>query len=211
MVVMETNVSRPDDRRTRRSRTQLVLIFALFLLPPVSAWVAWKYLGEQGVGRDHQCRNPGFSGAAAATGRARPADGTALAEEELRGRWTYVLFAPGDCDERCQQQLYLTRQIRLAMSKDIPRVQRLLVLAQQPAAELESRLADEQPDLRWVVRGEQADPLLQQFRGDGFCPTGEQYFLVDPLGNLMMYYNLEVPAKGMMRDLQKLLKISQIG
>ncbi|MGB5671107.1 MAG: hypothetical protein WBM71_11195, partial [Sedimenticolaceae bacterium] len=62
-----------------------------------------------------------------------------------------------------------------------------------------------------VVLGEQADPLLQVFSGTGFAPKGGQLFLVDPLGNLMMYYNLEVPAKGMMRDLQKLLKISQIG
>ena len=36
---------------------------------------------------------------------------------------------PGDgCDERCQQQLYLTRQIRLGMNKDVRRIQRLLVL-----------------------------------------------------------------------------------
>ncbi|MGB5760924.1 MAG: hypothetical protein WBM58_00080 [Sedimenticolaceae bacterium] len=204
-------MSRPDDRRKRRSRTQLVLIFALFLLPPVSAWVAWKYLGEQGVG---VTTNAGTLVSPARplqlTGLVQP-DGTVFPPDELRGRWAYVMFAPGDCGESCQQQLYLTRQIRLSMSKDIPRVQRLLILAEQPSPELVRQLADKQADLRWVVLGEQADPLLQVFSGTGFAPKGGQLFLVDPLGNLMMYYNLEVPAKGMMRDLQKLLKISQIG
>lgn len=42
-------MSKPDASQVRRSRVQLILIFALFLLPPVSAWVAWKYLGERGV------------------------------------------------------------------------------------------------------------------------------------------------------------------
>ena len=56
-----------------------------------------------------------------------------------------------------------------------------------------------------------AQALLQPFRGDGFAPQGEQFFLVDPLGNLMMYYDPGVQASGVMKDLQKLLKISQIG
>ena len=204
-------MSRSEDHGARRSRTQLVLIWALFLLPPVSAWMAWTYLGERGVAAT--------TNAGTLIAPARPLqlaglqqiDGKPFSDRELRGRWTYVVFATGDCDEACQKQLYLTRQTRIAMSKDIPRVQRLLVLGRQPSAELVQLLGKEQPDLHWVVRGEQADALLQQFSGEGFQPAGGQYFLVDPLGNLMMFYDLGVPAKGIMKDLQKLLKISQIG
>lgn len=204
-------MSRPDDRQTRRSRVQLVLIFLLFLLPPVSAWVAWKYLGEQGV--------EVTTNAGTLIAPPRPlkieglhrADGTVLAEGDFRGRWTYVVFASANCDERCEQQLYLTRQIRLAMSKDVARVQRLLVFAQQPAPALAQHLAEEHADLIWVVRSEQAQALLQQFGGAGFGSAGEQYFLVDPLGNLMMYYDSDIPTRGIMKDLQKLLKISQVG
>lgn len=187
------------------------MIWVLFLLPPISAWVAWKYLGEQGAGATTN------AGTLVAPARPlqlhglRQPDGKPLAEGDLRGRWTYVLFASADCGDRCQKQLYLTRQIRIAMSKDIQRVQRVLVLSKIPSPALVEQLAAEHEDLRWVVGGEQAKPLLQQFSGEGFDPTGAQFFLIDPLGNLMMYYDLEVAAKGMMRDLQKLLKISQIG
>lgn len=195
----------------RRSRTKLVLIFVLFLIPPVAAWVAWQYLGSRGV--------DATTNAGTLVSPARPltieglrrADGSALSGADLRGRWTYVLFTPNGCDERCERQLYLTRQVRLAMNKDIPRVQRLLVLGAEPAPDLARRLAEDHEDLEWVVRGEQAAPLLREFRGDGFGPEGGQYFLVDPLGNLMMVYDLEVPSKGIVKDLQKLLKISQIG
>lgn len=36
-------------------------------------------------------------------------------------------------------------------------------------------------------------------------------FLVDPLGNVMMRYNNEAPAKGMIKDLQHLIRASRIG
>lgn len=204
-------MSRSEDRQSRRSRTQLILIWILFLLPPLSAWVAWKYLGEEGAGTTTNAGTLVSPARPLQLAGLRRADGTPFTDKDLQVRWTYVLFAPGDCGEVCEKQLYLTRQTRIAMSKDIPRVQRLLVLGQQPPAELAERLREEQPDLHWVVRGQQAGPLMQQFSGAGFGTTGEQYFLVDPLGNLMMFYDLGVPAKGLMKDLQKLLKISQIG
>ena len=121
------------------------------------------------------------------------------------------MFANGGCDATCEQQLYLTRQIRLAMNKDMQRVQRVLVVDAPPQTPLASQLESAHQDLIVAVRDAGAAPLLQRFRGNGFSTGGAQYFLVDPLGNLMMFYDLEVPAKGMLRDLQKLLKISQIG
>ena len=208
---METNESTPDPRQVRRSRISLVLIFVLFLIPPVAAWVTWQYLGTEGV--------EGTTNAGTLVTPARPlqidglplAGGSTFAERDLRGRWTYVMFASSTCDETCKQQLYLTRQTRVAMNKDIPRVQRLLVLLDAPDESFTRFLTDEHQDLQWVVLADDATGLLAQFRGAGFAPEGVQYFLVDPLGNLMMYYDLQVPARGMRDDLRKLLKISQIG
>lgn len=208
---METNGSAPDPRQIRRSRISLVLIFTLFLIPPLAAWVVWQYLGAQGVDATTNAGTLITPARPLQLDGLRLADGSVLAERDLRGRWTYVMFAPSHCDETCEQQLYLTRQTRLAMNKDIPRVQRLLILPDDPDQALLGFLAEQHEDLRWVVRSERAETLLEQFRGASFAPQGVQYFLVDPLGNLMMFYDLEVPTKGMRDDLRKLLKISQIG
>jgi hypothetical protein len=206
---MHAPEARTPDRR--RSRLQLVLIFALFLAPPVAAWFAWQYVGDHGVGAT---TNAGTliqpPRPLRVSGLARP-DGDALTDADLRGRWTYVLFAPAGCDDRCRRQLYLTRQIRLAMNKDMPRVRRILVLDDQPGPDLARRLAAEHTDLELAIRRGEAARLIETFSGGGFAPSGAQYFLVDPLGNLMMFYDLEIPAKGTMKDLRKLLKISQIG
>ena len=145
------------------------MIFALFLLPPLGAWFAWQYLGEHGVDTT--------TNAGTLVSPARPlqltglvqADGSPLTGDALRGRWTYVLFAAGDCDQRCTRQLYLTRQARLAMSKDIPRGQRLLVLDRQPDPDLVQYLANEHVDLRWVVHDSRAAPLLLRSAARASC------------------------------------------
>lgn len=200
-----------DAQAPGRGRLQLLLIFGLFLIPPVGAWITWQYLGDHGVA---ETTNAGTLVSPARPVRVeglQAADGNPFGESGLRGRWTYVMFAPEGCEDRCQQQLYLTRQVRLAMNKDVSRVQRLLVLGGSPDAALMSQLENEHSDLQWVVQPSADGRFAGQFRGAGYTSNGAQYFLLDPLGNLMMFYDLSTPTKGMMKDLQKLLKISQIG
>ncbi len=200
--------------RTHPGRRQLLGIIALFLLPPVLAWIAWYYLDTHGVSAT--------SNAGTLIQPARPLaeDGlhnsqTSESQDfsELRGHWVYVIYAGATCAETCREQLYVTRQIRIGVNKDMSRVRRLLVIQQPLAPELGAELAQQHPDLIIVQPDHNAhQPDWQQpFEDVRFDTSGEYYFLVDPLGNLMMYYDLTIPAKGVRRDLQKVLKISQIG
>jgi cytochrome oxidase Cu insertion factor (SCO1/SenC/PrrC family) len=195
----------------RNNRLKLLAIIALFMLPPLAAWVAWQTMDATGAGATTNAGTLVTPARPLSFAGLKQPDGNVLDESALRGRWTIVMFANGECDDRCSELLYLTRQIRLGMNKDIPRVQRLLVLDTSPSPEVAAELARDHEDLIWVIRDASAATLMQAFHGDGFAPDGEQSFLVDPLGNLMMVYGPEVPAKGMMKDLRKLLKISQIG
>ena len=194
-----------------KGRRQLLLIVALFLIPPATAWLAWLYLQEQGVGATTNAGTLVSPARPVHLGGLRNGSGAPFDPDTLRGRWTYVLFGDARCEDDCWERLYLTRQTRLAMNKDIARVQRLLILSSAPSAGLVQRLSNEHPDLRWVVLDNAAEPGLQAFDGVGYDRKGNHYFLVDPLGNLMMVYDLSVPAKGVMKDLRKLLKISQVG
>jgi cytochrome oxidase Cu insertion factor (SCO1/SenC/PrrC family) len=50
------------------------------------------------------------------------------------------------------------------------------------------------------------------FSVEGISMQGaDNIYLVDPLGNLMMYYPSDADPRGMIQDLQRLLKYSQIG
>ncbi|MEM6405288.1 MAG: hypothetical protein AAF669_01645 [Pseudomonadota bacterium] len=195
-------------------RRQLLGIIALFLLPPMLAWAAWYYLNTHGVsstsnaGTLIQPARPLPEGGLSDSQTGEPQD-----VSDLRGRWLYVMYAGADCAERCREQLYVTRQIRIGVNKDISRVRRLLVVQQSLAPELRAELIQQHPDLIIVQpdANVQSPDWQQPFQDIRFDTSGEYYFLVDPLGNLMMFYDLMVPAKGVRKDLQKLLKVSQIG
>ncbi len=196
-----------------RRRVQLVLLALLFMAPVVAAWVAWLYVGEHGVGATSN------AGTLVTPARALPddlplleLDGGPLRERALRGRWTYVLFGQGaDCDAACDAWLFKTRQLRVSINKDFPRVQRLLILGERPPAEVLRAMQQEHPDLLFAVADGPGLVAVRQTFAVAAPPDGSQVFLVDPLGNVMMTYDAGVGFKGMLKDLRKLLKVSQIG
>jgi hypothetical protein len=132
----------------------------------------------------------------------------------LRGNWTLVYLTSAECGEACRHNLYKMRQARLAQNEQIRRVQRLLVMGTtQVPEELTAFLAAEHPRMDFVTLAtEQFDHLSGFFSIDD-TPVGEagRVYIVDPLGNLMMYYPPEADPRGLLKDLQKLLKYSRIG
>lgn len=194
--------------RDRRGRWQFLLILALFVVPLLGA-VAWYALA------------PGAVPAPAVHGTlihpAQPLEAfelaitedgdEAFALDDLRGRWTLLHVIDRDCTATCGERLYYTRQIRAALGRDRQRVQRV-VLA--PAGERTPGLAPllaEHPQLR-VVRAAVRGPLQRQLPADLDAAT---VLLIDPLGNLMMRFDPNVEPDGILEDLEKLLKLSQVG
>jgi cytochrome oxidase Cu insertion factor (SCO1/SenC/PrrC family) len=134
---------------------------------------------------------------------------------DLNGRWTLLYIDDTSCGEFCQQQLYNITQTRLATGKDLPRVQRMLLFT--PESDV-SRIADSIArfgGLEFAAMAERGvfDAFVESFRmkPDEQVPAARRTYIVDPLGNLMMYYPPGEDPKGMLRDLLRLLKASQVG
>ncbi|HXH04315.1 MAG TPA: hypothetical protein VNN09_13510, partial [Candidatus Competibacteraceae bacterium] len=105
-------------------------------------------------------------------------------------------------------------QVRLALGKDLERVQALFLMATAPGTEQLGWLAREHPELTSGV----ADAATRAFFRDAFpngAAEGEWIYLIDPLGNLFMRYpaamRAEREAKGLLEDLRHLLKYSKLG
>jgi len=123
----------------------------------------------------------------------------------LWGKWSMIQVDPGSCDDACRSSLVATRQVRLALGKDMQRIQRLLIVTHgmpDPA------LVQEHPGL--IIYDVQRENGLKLVQAIGPAAPGD-IFIVDPLGNLMMRYPVDTPMKGMYEDLKRLLKLSQIG
>jgi hypothetical protein len=153
----------------------------------------------------------------------RAGSGEPVAVPGSESRWAMVIpVARGRCDEACEQRLYETRQIHLAMGKEFNRLHRLYIsdhsaasieLAVQslsdgrpaPAAgDFAAYLASEHGDLRAVtVSAERFHSLFPEQAAD---PS--TWYLADPAGWVMMSYNKDVPYKDVISDLKFLLKNS---
>ena len=129
----------------------------------------------------------------------------------LRGKWTLVYVGAGNCSALCRSQLYETRQVRIALNRDMDRVQRVFIALDECC---DWRFLDAQhPDLVTVRETAAAVPwlgLLPSF--DGIAPAAaDRIYLIDPLGNLMMSYAPGAQPKGLLTDLKRLLGLSHVG
>jgi hypothetical protein len=202
-----------DERTRNKRRAQFLLLAALFMAPVIAAWVAWKYMGSHGVAMTTNAGTLISPARSIEVPALSTLDREPLSDQYLRGRWTYVIFVPeSGCGEECQRQIFYTRQVRTSVNKDMFRVQRLLVTRRQPGQALVDQLSSEHSDLQVaLVAPADWSGLVAQFRIGSQEDGVQRFYLVDPLGNLMMAYEPGVPPKGVLKDLRKLLKISQIG
>jgi hypothetical protein len=123
----------------------------------------------------------------------------------LQRKWTMLYVQRGSCEALCLKRLYDMRQVRTALDRDMERVQRVLI-ADPDCCDMQ-KLHEMHPDLLTVPRGEAVEPLVKLLPE----PDSQRIYLVDPLGNVMMFYAADTPAKGLLEDIKRLLRLSQIG
>jgi cytochrome oxidase Cu insertion factor (SCO1/SenC/PrrC family) len=205
-------MSAADDVAVKRGRRQFLGVAALFFVPLAVAF--WLYYGPA------DWRPVGGSNKGDLLDPARPLqaialptpDGGATGAGLLRGKWSWVYVGDGLCKDRCREALYLTRQSRIALNKDVDRVQRVFLVTGRCCDR--EFLAQEHPDLVVALVGTaESAALLEPFPVYDGVPISAagRIYLVDPLGNLVMSYSAAAPDKALLTDLKKLLRLSHIG
>ena len=196
------------------SRQGLVLLGLMFMAPAFVAWVMHNS-SEQGW------RPEGTTNRGVLVHPARPLTLPAEmviagepANDYLQGMWTLLYIGDADCDAVCNENLYKMRQVRTAQNEHMRRVQQLYLVRDEavPVA-LQTLLDNEYKGLTvMLVTADQAEQIAPYFLIDGVSMQGaERVYIIDPLGNLMMYYPPDANPSGMLKDLKKLLKYSKIG
>jgi len=208
------NAAPQDPAARRRSRLSLIFVLGMFAAPLAIAWLVlsifpeWAPQGKVNHGElvDPVRPLPAF--------QLTTLSGDALDETFFRGKWTIVYLVQGGCDRPCVEQLYNIRQVRLAQGKNIDRLQRLLLWNDEGiSAEERSELQTHFPGQVIVPLSDQGSAaLLQTFVLDAEQPLDAgRVYLVDPLGHLMMSYEADDEPRGMIKDLERLLKYSGLG
>jgi len=190
----------------RSSRRNFLLLASLFFVPFVAAvWLYYYSAWRPSLAAHGELIDPP---------RPLPAialtlpDGGTASPEVLRGSWSLVYLGEKSCAEACTKALAELARVRLALDKDATRVQRVLLHAGDCCAPGFPG-PDDQDLLVLGATGAEGEAYLALFPR---APYGTpSIYVVDPLGNLMMRHSAAASAAGLLKDLERLLRLSSIG
>lgn len=128
------------------------------------------------------------------------------AENAILGHWLLALIVPGECGADCLAQLHLARQVQISLNKDMGRLKRALIGPQLKDAAALATTQSRWPDLLIARPG----PAGWQTLG-GAAMAAPQLLLIDPQGRLVLRYPPSPDARGLRRDIERLLKYSWNG
>ncbi len=192
--------SPPSGKVRKSARPQLLFIAAIFFGPLILA--AWMYYGghfSRPASSNHGVLLEPISNLL-----------QELPDSELlnRGQGMWLLLYPNaaDCGRPCQDALYTMRQGRLMLGKEQERLLRAFLHG------------DSLPDKVFIANEHQGLITTQETGLSNLLknkkpielPDGG-YYLVDPLGNLVMYFRPDMNPSEMVDDIKHLLRLSRIG
>lgn len=122
------------------------------------------------------------------------------------GFWVLIYVNDAQCAEECGDSLYILRQSRKMLGREMDRLQRVFLHGETLPDTV--FLDDEHAGLI-SMQDSELMTLLNNKKPASASAGG--YFLMDPLGNLVMYFAPETNPGDMVEDLKRLLRLSRIG
>jgi cytochrome oxidase Cu insertion factor (SCO1/SenC/PrrC family) len=184
-----------------RSRLSLWLIGALCVAPVAASYIAFYFLPPA----RHTNYGDLLEVRPLPLAQMQLADGTPFQFQHLKGKWLLLIVDTGACDDYCRRKLFNLRQLRLAQGKNMERIERVWLIADD-VVPLPAMMADYQGT--WVVRAA-GSALLKHLPVQG--AVVDHIYVVDPLGNLVLRYARDADPSMIIKDLTRLLKTSRIG
>ena len=120
---------------------------------------------------------------------------TSLADND---HWIILQVIDGKCDTSCQDNMHMLRQINTALGKDMGRVKRYLL---NKNTNENAVYLDNYPKVIVLDRSETLYNKLTKM--------DERIFIADPFGKIILGYENDFIAKGLLKDIKKLLKFSK--
>ncbi|WP_229204640.1 SCO family protein [Duganella sp. CF458] len=134
-------------------------------------------------------------------------DGKPQTLADFKGKWLMVKVGGSACDQKCQDMLFMMRQLRTMQGKEADRIERVwLITDQEPLETFMLRVNDGTRFLRAP-----ADVVGKWLPLEQGGKVEEHIYLIDPMGHLMMRFPKDADPAKVKKDLGKVLKASAIG
>jgi cytochrome oxidase Cu insertion factor (SCO1/SenC/PrrC family) len=182
-------------------RAKLVLMLALFALPIAASYLTY-YLWPPARSMNY---GELLQGKSLPDASLLDIDGRMFDTDALRGTWVLLHVDSGACAAACVRKLYVMRQLRTAQGKNMERLERVFLIDDD---ELPSGTLRREYEGTRFLRARDS-PLLAAL--PVASRLHDHIYLVDPLGNVVLRYPANSDPARMLKDLVRLLQVSQIG
>jgi len=117
----------------------------------------------------------------------------------LQGIWTMV-YVSSRCDEACEKAVEDMKTIRTLMNDDMRRIQRMIIIEDNSTP-----IINNEGLIKARVTSKKLTQSLKKY-------TENAIYLIDPIGNIMLYYEPQnIDIRLVIKDLKRLFKYSRIG
>ena len=117
----------------------------------------------------------------------------------LQGIWT-IVYVSSRCDDACEKAVADMKTIRTLMNADMRRIQRMIIIEDNSIPK-----SDDKDLIKARLTSEKLTKSLKKY-------TENAIYLIDPIGNIMLYYEpQDIDIRLVIKDLKRLFKYSRIG
>jgi len=202
------------ENKKGKGRQQLILLIAFFVAPIIIAVIMYNNVPEGGPSKTKNFGDLVTPARPLTDATLKLESGENYKFSDMNKTWVMVYIGDAECDDVCADVLYKMRQSRLAQRGEHLRIKRLYISTSGKARGSLLKVLKGHPGLE-IVHGEATaiNSVLKQFKLENITAVKDanRLYLVDPFGNLMMSYEKEFDARGLIKDLIHLLKNSRIG
>jgi cytochrome oxidase Cu insertion factor (SCO1/SenC/PrrC family) len=187
-----------------KGQITLIGIGLFFFLPIITAWYLVFYtdfmINSKGV------QHGNLIEPLVSIGKLEAAEIKTMDKALITEKWTLVFISQGDCKELCKERFYQLRQIRLALGEDRDKVDRLAIFNKPTNLE---EFKESYSGQKFIDKNFQDYAgLIEKFK-DFDLDKPDSIYLIDPYGFLMMQYFQDFEPKGIIKDIERLIKNSK--
>lgn len=198
------NTNQVENQR-RRGRWSMFAVLLVCAAPIIASYITYFFIKPEGRTNYGDLIDPRQYPIPAMSSTS--VDGKPQTLQEFKGKWIMVKVGGSACDQKCQDMLFMMRQLRTMQGKEADRIERVwLITDNEPLETFMLRVNDGTRFLRAP-----ADVVAKWLPLEAGGKVEEHIFLIDPLGNLMMRFPKDADPSKVKKDIYKLLKASAIG
>ncbi len=213
-AIVNPAATTPPAVTNNRSRRPLILIFLLSLAPVVAAVLVyfnpeWRPTDSVNYGTLVQPQRPM---PAADALQLTTLDGKPFDLNSMKGKWVLATADVAECPESCARKLFVLRNSHASQGKNVERLSRIWFITDD--AEVPEKVLEAYKGAVMVrVKPEQLQRFLTTPSGAATAAEGlaQPMWIIDPLGNLIMQYDVDADPIGVRKDISKLIFNSRIG